>query len=820
MGTTRKLQSEIDRTLKKVQEGVELFDEIWNKVYSATNANQKEKYEGDLKKEIKKLQRYRDDIKTWIAKSDIKDKRPLMDARKAIESEMERFKVCEKEFKTKAFSKEGLGQARKEDPKEVERNKTRKWLAAALSTLVDQIDALEAEIEVIAANKGKKSAKGGKTETELESWVEKHRLHERRMEQILRMIDNETLAPEQVNAIQEQLEYYLESNQEPDFNEDEGLYDELGLDDLPDRDDSDDSRSDASDGTRDEERERVADKKAAVKEERVAKTAAKEAAKKTAAKPAELAAPKEAKDTPATSKAAAAAKQPLPLPAAAVVAGAAKAGAAKGAMPAAQPPARPVKAGGPAPPTAAAVVAAGVAPTVAQVARAAAARPPVAPACGSSSTVAAIVAAQRTEPEAKGSKAGAQPGATAAVPQTVRAGADVEGVQPGSRPAGAPAAPPVGNSWGVPLRPAAHPAMPSRDGALQPQLGAQPHGGGGAALQPSPAGAASQLRGGSCADGGGGARSGALASAGGARAQFSPHTSPALTGASHPHDVSSERQWAAADGAAAAAAGGGAGDESGALSALLAGGVSAGAGAAGSSAGCTDVGGWLRSLQQAAATAGGPVGPASAGHVLAQQLPGADEAVAVGVGGSSSLAAGLGAAALCTDAADASAAAGGGAGGAPGGLGGSVRLDDKSARLRALQASMRNIPELHDSERVKTYVPRNPYPTPGSFPQTPSPIFDQPSTFAQLDTDALFFVFYYQQGTYQQYLAAKELKRQSWRYHKKYLTWFQRHEEPKVTTDEYEQGTYIYFDYETGWCQRIKTDFTFEYGHLEDELNV
>jgi len=58
------------------------------------------------------------------------------------------------------------------------------------------------------------------------------------------------------------------------------------------------------------------------------------------------------------------------------------------------------------------------------------------------------------------------------------------------------------------------------------------------------------------------------------------------------------------------------------------------------------------------------------------------------------------------------------------------------------------------------------------------------------------------------------------RYHKKYLTWFQRHEEPKVTTDEYEQGTYIYFDYETGWCQRIKTDFTFEYGHLEDELNV
>jgi len=80
----------------------------------------------------------------------------------------------------------------------------------------------------------------------------------------------------------------------------------------------------------------------------------------------------------------------------------------------------------------------------------------------------------------------------------------------------------------------------------------------------------------------------------------------------------------------------------------------------------------------------------------------------------------------------------------------------------------------------------------------------------------LFFIFYYQQGTYQQYLAARELKKQSWRYHKKYLTWFQRHEEPKEITNDYEQGTYVYFDYETGWCQRKKTEFTFEYRYLEE----
>ena len=118
MSSLRKLQGEIDRCLKKVAEGVEVFDEIWDKVYSANSQSQKEKYEQDLKKEIKKLQRQRDHIKTWIANSDIKDKRKLLENRKLIETKMEQFKVCEKETKTKAYSKEGLAQAAKIDPEE------------------------------------------------------------------------------------------------------------------------------------------------------------------------------------------------------------------------------------------------------------------------------------------------------------------------------------------------------------------------------------------------------------------------------------------------------------------------------------------------------------------------------------------------------------------------------------------------------------------------------------------------------------------------------------------------------------------------------
>lgn len=55
-------------------------------MHNATNSNQKEKYEADLKKEIKKLQRLRDQIKSWIASGEIKDKSTLLDYRKLIET--------------------------------------------------------------------------------------------------------------------------------------------------------------------------------------------------------------------------------------------------------------------------------------------------------------------------------------------------------------------------------------------------------------------------------------------------------------------------------------------------------------------------------------------------------------------------------------------------------------------------------------------------------------------------------------------------------------------------------------------------------------
>jgi CCR4-NOT transcription complex subunit 3 len=155
MSANRKLTAEVLSTLKKVEEGVLVFDDIWAKVYAAGQQSLKEKYEGDLKKEIKKLQRLRDQIKVWIGSSEIKDKSQLIEGRKIIELKMELFKVCEKDTKTKAYSKEGLARETRLDPREVDKEDKINWLNENMGKLNDLIDSLEADLEKLGKGKGK-----------------------------------------------------------------------------------------------------------------------------------------------------------------------------------------------------------------------------------------------------------------------------------------------------------------------------------------------------------------------------------------------------------------------------------------------------------------------------------------------------------------------------------------------------------------------------------------------------------------------------------------------------------------------------------------
>ena len=71
--------------LKKVTKEVEKFDDTLKKVHNASNRKRKQKYVEDLKKKSKKLQPLQNQIKTWIATAEIKDKSVLVEKLKLID---------------------------------------------------------------------------------------------------------------------------------------------------------------------------------------------------------------------------------------------------------------------------------------------------------------------------------------------------------------------------------------------------------------------------------------------------------------------------------------------------------------------------------------------------------------------------------------------------------------------------------------------------------------------------------------------------------------------------------------------------------------
>ncbi|GBG88882.1 hypothetical protein CBR_g48494 [Chara braunii] len=175
MAAVKKMQLEIERTLKKVQEGSDVFQATWEKMNQATEASKKEKYEAELKKDLKKLQRYRDQIRSWLASPDARAwTESLRAARKQIESEMERFKVCERASKIKAFSKEGLVKQVKLDPSEQQKHEAAAFLNRALDSLQLQIDECEANIESIRVS-GKAGRKASPQVMELEKTLVKEK---------------------------------------------------------------------------------------------------------------------------------------------------------------------------------------------------------------------------------------------------------------------------------------------------------------------------------------------------------------------------------------------------------------------------------------------------------------------------------------------------------------------------------------------------------------------------------------------------------------------------------------------------------------------
>lgn len=895
MGASRKLQGEIDRVLKKVQEGVDVFDSIWNKVYDTDNANQKEKFEADLKKEIKKLQRYRDQIKTWIQSSEIKDKKvsasyeqALVDARKQIEREMERFKICEKETKTKAFSKEGLGQQPKTDPKEKAKSETRDWINNVVGELESQIDNFEAEAEGLSVKKGKTRPP---RLTHLETSIARHKAHIIKLELILRLLDNDELSPDQVNDVKDFLDDYVERNQEDfdEFSDVDELYSTLPLDKVEALEDL-----------------------VAIGQPGIVKgggATGSVLSLKTSINTSSSQVPATVTSPPSVSV-----QEQDETSSQDIISDAV-------------PKTPPSKSSNPLNPLSShtgvanssvhpAVVPAAPAPVPASVSSPVSARGTLESA--SSPMASPLNLSNIAKEEETVNFPGRRPS-----PALTDAGALGRGVARGSI-SGPPASSTPLSSVGttIPSSSTALGAVPlaselakrnilSSDERLassgmgqpltsplsnmiSPQHSNSIYGsgladsgnvadGGGVAGRPFSSSVVSgmQWRPGSPfqGQGEGGQFRGRTEIAPDQREKFlqrlqqvqqQGHSNilgmPNLAGGTSKHFTGQQQSPLLQQ----------LNSQSSSLSSQV--GLGLGLQSSGLSSG-SSVPAQQQPIsihQQAVQQGTVPGGQKDSVIEDQQQQNASEDPVAEMTPGS-----GLSESLIKDDDLKASYVKDAATGGVPGSLaepsqlardidlspgqplqsnqpsgslgvigrrsvsdlgaiGESISgtpnsgggMHDRLYNLQMLDAAYYKLPQPKDSERARSYTPRHPAASPPSYPQVQAPIVNNPAFWERLGldtvgTDTLFFAFYYQPNTYQQYLAAKELKKQSWRYHRKFNTWFQRHEEPKVATDEYEKGTYVYFDFhvgnddlQQGWCQRIKTDFTFEYNFLEDELIV
>ncbi|KAF2805038.1 uncharacterized protein BDZ99DRAFT_466710 [Mytilinidion resinicola] len=647
----RKLMNEVEKCFKKVGEGVQAFESIYEKIQQTTNPSQKEKLEDALKKEIKKLQRSRDQIKTWAAMNDIKDKKPLMEQRKLIETQMEKFKAVEKEMKTKAYSKEGLQLASKLDPKEKEKLEAVDFLSNMVEELERQIETIEAETESlqVTMKKGKKAdtVKADRI-AELERVTERHKWHQGKLELLLRALENGGVETDQVRELDESIRYYVENNQEADFMEDDGIYDDLnlqeeeglyGMGNEGDRVSSQDAQS-IQDDLPDQER----------------------SSSIGGGKPKPTEPPTTGARRPSTQL-----KSPLPAlatlhtPLPNVTSGAPTANMKPAPIPT-RAPGEPLKYA-----SAAAAAAAsdkngvGIAPLP---------PPPGMPPAQPASSLAPSGA--RTSATTSPASTHPQPVQRAAAPSAEQAPAAQTSSKSPAPSLASAAAPSAGTGTPAAEKLEDLSRVTSAEDAV---------------------------------------RASASRKMSGFEEDDSQSTTPPLTnGESHADEEEEESVYHL---------------------------------------------------------------PSSLQDLLLSFEEKKKE----------------------------------------------INSSSRPQNDNALEISMRTAPDSVDAEAPRHYKPANPYPfTPNHYPQEPLPIFDDPRLYTRIETDALFYAFYYRQGTYQQYLAAKALKSQSWRFHKQYQTWFQRHEEPKSITEDYEQGTYRFFDYESTWMNRRKADFRFAYKFLEDEL--
>ncbi|KAM4538952.1 CCR4-NOT transcription complex subunit 3-like isoform 2-T2 [Odontesthes bonariensis] len=919
MADKRKLQGEIDRCLKKVAEGVEQFEDIWQKLHNAANANQKEKYEADLKKEIKKLQRLRDQIKTWVASNEIKDKRQLVENRKLIETQMERFKIVERETKTKAYSKEGLGLAQKVDPAQKEKEEVGTWLTNTIDTLNMQVDQFESEVESLSVQTRKKKGDKEKQDRieELKKHIEKHRYHIRMLETILRMLDNDSVQVDAIRKIKDDVEYYLDSSQDPDFEENEFLYDDLDLEDIPlalvatsppghshledeifqnssstptsttssspippspatcttENSEDDKKRGRSTDSEVSQSPVKNGNPSSALSSSSsssssssvsgltssslvsmvtmagggsgggsggsshlLSNTLAGSYSNATQQQPHPSAQQQQAKNS-ASSSSSSSSSSSAPNSStstnshSALLAASPPNAITHGFLTANLQPQSPL---GPTSTSTSLGLSLGLSLGKGGMSGSITTSP-MSGSLGLSgmpaslSSMASLLSSSTPAPYAQAAASGTGssglPGSLGGISTTATNSA-VGAIGSGSIAVGGPTSSTgglLGTAPGLGGMGSGILGLGSGQSGLQ----------GSSLLSQSPAGGLAPGSGvgviGSNGSSSGSAGSGVVG--GNSLLSVRPPSQQKQNGSSSYSDVLADSTTDSALNSATQSQS----SQPSSLTSTAKQPKDTGPSLLGSMS-LSSSSPLPTSYSEAKTASGGsllngPLSYSQPSDVVKPQEPLSSlKSMAERAALSSGIEGDVPSLHLTPDIFPSSTTAPSGPPSAPQpslsevsippSLGvcplGPVPLSKDHLYQQAMQeAAWTHMPHPSDSERIRQYLMRNPCPTLPFHHQVPPPHSDSVEFYQRLSTETLFFIFYYLEGTKAQYLAAKALKKQSWRFHTKYMMWFQRHEEPKTITDEFEQGTYIYFDYEK-WGQRKKEGFTFEYRYLED----
>ena len=193
-----------------------------------------------MKKELKKLQRLRDQLKQWLGDSSIKlDKNVLQENRTKIEHAMDQFKELEKALKIKQFSNEGLElqtqQKRSRFGDDAKYQEACTYINGVIDELNNQNEDLDQELDSLSSQlKRKGGSSVQQSIDDVKYKMERNNNHINKLEEILENLDNDKLDPARIDDIKDDLDYYVENNQDEDYVEYDEFYDQLDVEEEED----------------------------------------------------------------------------------------------------------------------------------------------------------------------------------------------------------------------------------------------------------------------------------------------------------------------------------------------------------------------------------------------------------------------------------------------------------------------------------------------------------------------------------------------------------------------------------------------------------